>query len=68
MRISRGGGVVCKVVENLSWERGGGWGGVTMNRRAHQRNNGSERGVGGFPDVWEYLEIFSINPLVPKRS
>ncbi len=37
-------------------------GGVTMNRRTHQLNNGSERGVGGFPDVWGYLEIFSIKP------
>jgi hypothetical protein len=41
-------------------EEGGG--GVTMNRRTHKLNNGSERGVGGFPDVWGYLEIFSIKP------
>jgi hypothetical protein len=40
----------------------GGGGGVTMKRRTHKLNNGSERGVGGFPDVWGYLEIFSIKP------
>jgi hypothetical protein len=61
MRISSG-GVVCKVVENLSWVGGGEGVGVTMNRRTHELNNGSERGVGGFPDVWGYLEIFSIKP------